>query len=103
MPPVQNKSVKYILVADQLSSSYLDNHIFSVPKEMRVILQERENKLYMTSAYCLSKTISEIPLTILQPCVYMSVIYWVANLNNISAFFASLGILVVDVVTAQVY
>lgn len=73
-----------------------------VPKEMRVILEERKNKLYHTSAYCISKTVSEIPLAILQPCVYMIVIYWVANLNSVSAFFASLGVLIVDVLAAQV-
>ncbi|XP_060571414.1 uncharacterized protein LOC132729625 [Ruditapes philippinarum] len=75
--------------------------ILTFPKEMRVILSEMQNKLYRTSAYCLSKTISEIPLAIIQPCVYMIVIYWVANLNSVSAFLASLGVLIVDVVTAQ--
>ncbi|XP_045167663.2 uncharacterized protein LOC123530952 [Mercenaria mercenaria] len=75
--------------------------ILTFPKEMCVILAERKNKLYYTSAFCISKTISEAPLTILQPCIYMIVIYWVANLNSLPAFFASLGVLIIDVWTAQ--
>lgn len=74
----------------------------AVPKELKVINKERKQRQYRLSAYCLSKTISEIPLAILQPCVYMCVIYWVANLNSLTSFFGSMGILMLDVFAAQV-
>lgn len=73
-----------------------------VPKEIKVISKERKYNHYRLSAFCLSKTLSEIPLTVIQPFVYLSVIYWVANLNNLEAFFASLGVLMADVLAAQV-
>lgn len=73
-----------------------------VPKEIKVVNKERKYNHYRLSAFCLSKTLSEIPLTVIQPFVYLSVIYWVANLNNLEAFFASLGVLMADVLAAQV-
>ena len=75
---------------------------FSVPKEIKVINKERKYNHYRLSAFCLSKTLSEIPLAVIQPFAYLSVIYWVANLNSVTAFFASLGVLMADVLAAQV-
>ena len=75
---------------------------FSVPKEIKVINKERRYNHYRLSAFCLSKTLSEIPLAVIQPFAYLSVIYWVANLNSVTAFFASLGVLMADVLAAQV-
>jgi hypothetical protein len=75
---------------------------FSVPKEIKVINKERKYNLYRLSAFCLSKTLSEIPLAVIQPFAYLSVIYWVANLNSVTAFFASLGVLMADVLASNV-
>lgn len=75
--------------------------ILTFPKELKVINKERKQRQYRLSAFCLSKTLSEIPLAVLQPCVYMCVIYWVANLNSLYAFFASIGVLMLDVLAAQ--
>ncbi|XP_071158711.1 uncharacterized protein [Mytilus edulis] len=80
--------------------SLLDG-ILTFPKEIKVVNKERKYNHYRLSAFCLSKTLSEIPLTVIQPFVYLSVIYWVANLNNLEAFFASLGVLMADVLAAQ--
>ncbi|VDI17000.1 Hypothetical predicted protein [Mytilus galloprovincialis] len=80
--------------------SLLDG-ILTFPKEIKVVNKERKYNHYRLSAFCLSKTLSEIPLTVIQPFVYLSVIYWVANLNNLQAFFASLGVLMADVLAAQ--
>eukprot|EP00105_Crassostrea_gigas_P032042 XP_011454914.1 PREDICTED: ABC transporter G family member 22 [Crassostrea gigas] len=75
--------------------------ILTFPKEIKVINHERKFRHYRLSAFCLSKFLSEIPLAIIQPCVYVSVIYWVANLNGVYAFLASTGVLIVDVLAAQ--
>ncbi|XP_021370247.1 ABC transporter G family member 14-like [Mizuhopecten yessoensis] len=75
--------------------------ILTFPKEMKVLNRERTFGRYRLSAYCLSKTLSELPLAVLQPCVYLCVIYWVANLNGVHAFLSSLGILVLNVLAAQ--
>ncbi|KAK3103554.1 hypothetical protein FSP39_020121 [Pinctada imbricata] len=68
---------------------------------MKVINKERKHGHYRLSAFCLSKTVSEIPLAILQPCIYMCVMYWVANLNGVQAFLCSVGVIIVDVFAAQ--
>ncbi|XP_033762072.1 ABC transporter G family member 22-like [Pecten maximus] len=75
--------------------------ILTFPKEMKVINRERTFGRYRLSAYCLSKTLSELPLAILQPCIFMCVIYWVANLNGAFAFLASQGVLILNVMAAQ--
>lgn len=67
-----------------------------------MINRERKFRHYRLSAFCLAKFVSEVPLAIIQPCVYMAVIYWVANLNGVYAFLASTGVLIVDVLAAQV-
>ncbi|KAK3600810.1 hypothetical protein CHS0354_020488 [Potamilus streckersoni] len=68
---------------------------------MKVINKERNYKLYRVSAFCFAKTFSEFPLSIIQPVVYICVIYWVANLNGTLAFLGSVGVLVIDVFAAQ--
>ncbi|XP_022303819.2 uncharacterized protein LOC111111249 [Crassostrea virginica] len=75
--------------------------ILTFPKEIKVINRERKFRHYRLSAFCLAKFVSEVPLAIIQPCVYMAVIYWVANLNGVYAFLASTGVLIVDVLAAQ--
>ncbi|XP_069111774.1 uncharacterized protein [Argopecten irradians] len=75
--------------------------ILTFPKELKVVNRERSFGRYRLSAYCLSKSLSELPLAIIQPGVYLCVIYWVANLNGLSAFLASLGVLVLNVIAAQ--
>ena len=63
---------------------------------------EKERKLYHVSALCLAKSLSELPLSLIQPFVYLTVIYWVANLSSLSAYLWSLVILALDVYAAQV-
>ena len=63
---------------------------------------EKERKLYHVSALCLAKSLSELPLSLIQPFVYLTVIYWVANLSSFSAFLWSLVVLALDVYAAQV-
>ncbi|XP_067650299.1 uncharacterized protein [Haliotis asinina] len=75
--------------------------VFTFPKELKVVTRERVHGLYRVSAYCLAKSMSEFPLAIVQPCVYMAVMYWVANLNSATAFVKSVGVVVADVYAAQ--
>ncbi|XP_046356219.2 ABC transporter G family member 21-like isoform X1 [Haliotis rufescens] len=75
--------------------------VFTFPKELKVVTRERAQGVYGVTAYCLAKSISELPLTILQPCVYMCVMYWVANLNSVTAFVKSVGVVIADVYAAQ--
>ena len=75
---------------------------FIVPKEFQVYRRERDSKLYHVSALCLAKSVSELPLSLIQPFVYMSVIYWVANLSSLRSFLLSLIVVTLDVYAAQV-
>jgi ATP-binding cassette subfamily G (WHITE) protein 2 len=54
-----------------------------------VVNKERSSGSYHLSAYYLAKTISELPLILLLPSIYMVIVYWAAGLNGWSSFFGS--------------
>ena len=78
-------------------------HFFlTVPAEKMVIYKERASGWYRLSAYYLAKMISELPLILLQPLLFLSVVYWVVGLNGAAAFFATIGTIFVHSIAGQV-
>ncbi|BET03387.1 ATP-Hypothetical protein cassette sub-family G (WHITE) member 2 [Nesidiocoris tenuis] len=61
------------------------NNVFSVIhvfiEELPVFLREHYNGMYRVDAYFLSKTLVELPVHIILPIVYVSVMYYMVNLN----------------------
>ena len=51
--------------------------------------KERSSGSYHLSAYYFAKTISEMPLILFLPSIYMVIVYWAAGLNGWSSFFGS--------------
>ena len=74
----------------------------SVPAEHAVIAKERRSGIYHLSAYYLAKSVSELPLVIIQPSVYFVVSFWIAGLNGVGSFFGCWLVLVTSSVVAQV-
>ncbi|XP_060066334.1 uncharacterized protein LOC132546630 [Ylistrum balloti] len=98
---VKDKLGLFFFTVVQWAFFALLDAILTFPKELKVVTRERTFGRYRLSTYCLSKTLSELPLASLQPCVYLCVIYWVADLNGTYAFLSSIGVLVLDVIAAQ--
>jgi len=72
--------------------SALFNGMMSFPTERRVLSKERAGGSYRLSAYFLAKTFSEMPLRLCMPLIYLTISYWMANLNNDpKAFFGMVG------------
>lgn len=63
--------------------------IFTFPMERSIILKERASGSYHLSAYFLAKTTSEAPTLLALPTIYMTLSYWMANVN--SSFLLFLG------------
>merc|ERR1712038_1364277 len=63
--------------------------IFTFPMERSIILKERASGSYHLSAYFLAKTTSEAPTLLSLPTIYMTLSYWMANVN--SSFLLFLG------------
>ncbi|XP_067833640.1 uncharacterized protein [Heptranchias perlo] len=71
------------------------------PAERPIINKERLSGCYRLSAYYLAKMTSEIPLTIIQPALNVTITYWMAGLNGVSAYFADMGLMMLTALTAQ--
>ena len=74
----------------------------AVPTEKLVVNKERASGYYRLSAYYLAKTVSELPLVVFQPTVFMLMIYWATGLNNSVAFLSTLFAVLSSSVAAQV-
>ncbi|XP_067915922.1 uncharacterized protein [Heterodontus francisci] len=71
------------------------------PLERPIINKERLSGCYCLSAYYLAKMTSELPLTIIQPIVSMTIAFWMGGLNGVGAYFVDLGMIMLSSVTAQ--
>lgn len=75
----------------------------TVPSEHAVIAKERRSGMYHLSAYYLAKSVSELPLVLLQPIFYLVITYWIVGLNGAAGFFGTLFIVITNALVAQVY
>ena len=67
-----------------------------------MISKERRSGVYHLSAYYLAKTVSELPLVLIQPSLYLVITYWIVGLNGPAAFFGTWFVLVTNCLAAQV-
>jgi ABC-type multidrug transport system permease subunit len=80
-----------------------DMYLFrTVPSEHSVIAKERRSGMYHLSAYYLAKTVSELPLVIVQPSFYLLISYWIIGLNGAAAFFGTWFIIITNSLVSQV-
>jgi len=73
----------------------------AVPAEHVVISKERRSGSYHLSAYYLAKTVSELPLVLLLPLVFLTISYWAAAINSWASYFALLLIVTVSNLAGQ--
>ena len=84
---IQDKSGILFFVAMNLSFGGIINTVNSFVVEIPIILKERQSKLYYQSSYYITKVITAMPIDLIPPIFYSSIIYWIAGLNpDIIAF-----------------
>ena len=69
---------------------------------MKLVIRETRHRKYGPVMFCIAKTLSDFPLAVLQPVIFLSVIYWIANLHDFQSYLLSVGVLVVNILTTQV-
>src|SRR3546814_6980203 len=87
-------------------SFWLMNACFSgmmaFPQERQILLKERASGSYQLSAFFLAKTISEAPIRLLLPTIYLLISYWMAGLNpTAAAFFGAAGTMLIATLTGE--
>lgn len=75
--------------------------VTAFPQERLVINKERLAGWYRLSAYYLAKMTSELVLILVQPLVFITVVYWSVGLNGVASYFATLGTLFVHAIAGQ--
>jgi hypothetical protein len=84
-------------VFDSLFTAFM-----SFPSERELIFKERSSGSYRLSAYFIAKTISEAPMRLALPFVYIMISYWMSNLNeHLSAFFPFLAVQLLCVLAGE--
>ena len=87
------------------SGTFTVNSVFSlcaVGNERTVVNKERAGGYYRLSAYYFAKMVSELPLVILQPTLFLTIVYWMGGLNKSVAFLGSLFLLLLTTLAGQV-
>src|SRR3546814_8182377 len=76
--------------------------MMAFPQERQILLKERASGSYQLSAFFLAKTISEAPIRLLLPTIYLVISYWMAGLNpTAEAFFGTAGTMLIVTLTGE--
>uniref|UniRef100_A0A7N1A4L7 ABC transporter domain-containing protein n=1 Tax=Kalanchoe fedtschenkoi TaxID=63787 RepID=A0A7N1A4L7_KALFE len=76
--------------------------IFTFPQERAMLAKERAADMYRLSAYFLARTTSDLPLDLILPVLFVTVVYFMAGLRISAApFFLTLLIVFLCIVAAQ--
>jgi len=80
----------------------LFNAIDTFPSERALIMKERGGGYYRLSAYWQAKTIAAIPVELMYPTLFLTVVYWCINLKaTAGAFFSHLLTILLSTLTAH--
>eukprot|EP00951_Prasinocladus_malaysianus_P010842 scaffold79907_cov42-Prasinocladus_malaysianus.AAC.1 len=76
--------------------------LFVFPGDIRMVIKERSSGMYRLSAYYLSRTASDLPISCFFPTLFVVVIYFMGGLRlSAAAFFANWATTMLTVLTAQ--
>ncbi|GAB4834121.1 ABC transporter G member 22 [Ancistrocladus abbreviatus] len=76
--------------------------IFTFPQERAMLKKERSADMYRLSAYFLARTTSDLPLDLLLPVLFITVVYFMAGLRlNAATFFLTILTIFLEIVAAQ--
>jgi len=72
--------------------------------DMEVLKREHENAMYRTDVFFMAKGLADLPILVIQPLLFVSILYYMVGLNpGVSQFFTCAGIIVLVANTAVSY
>jgi ABC-type multidrug transport system permease subunit len=75
--------------------------IFTFPQERRMLEKERSSGMYRLSSYFMSRIVSDLPMELVLPTIFLTITYWMAGLKGSPGnFFLSLFVLLYSVLVA---
>ncbi|KAK4525866.1 hypothetical protein GAYE_SCF17G3775 [Galdieria yellowstonensis] len=98
------RDIEGILFFVLLNQSFISifGTVFTFPLERSIVLRERASGMYRVSAYYLSKTLVEIPRSMLFSLFYCVVLYWMVGLRDSArSFFLFLVVIFLTSLTAE--
>ena len=75
--------------------------LFAMQSERSIISKERNAGAYRLSAYYIAKPVSELPLRIIMPALFYTIVYWVAGLGGVAEFFMTLPLALLNALNSQ--
>ncbi|KAK6946754.1 ABC-2 type transporter [Dillenia turbinata] len=76
--------------------------IFTFPQERMMLKKERSSGTYKLSSYFMSRTVSDLPMELVLPTIFVIITYWMAGLKPTAGhFFYTLFALLLIVLVAQ--
>ncbi|GAB4849532.1 ABC transporter G member 9 [Ancistrocladus abbreviatus] len=76
--------------------------IFTFPPERKMLAKERTSGMYRLSSYFLSRMVSDLPMELVLPTAYVTIVYWMAGLKSTTgSFFYNLFSLLLSVLVSQ--
>lgn len=68
-----------------------------------MLVKERASGMYRLSAYFLARIVSDLPLELILPTMFVTVVYWMSGLKTTaSGFFLTLLVVLYNVFVSQV-
>ncbi|KAK6934296.1 ABC-2 type transporter [Dillenia turbinata] len=76
--------------------------IFTFPQERMMLKKERTSGTYKLSSYFMSRTVSDLPMELVLPTIFVIITYWMAGLRPTAGhFFYTLFALLLTVLVSQ--
>nr|UOU03354.1 ATP-binding cassette subfamily G-like 4 [Brachionus rubens] len=99
---VQNINGVLFLLITNASFSNMFGVLNSFPAELPIFYRDHQNSMYRTVNYYLSKLLAELPKYIIFPAIFVTIVYWMSNLNNDAVKFSLAVLTVILVANAAV-
>ncbi|KAJ6753725.1 ABC TRANSPORTER G FAMILY MEMBER 21 [Salix purpurea] len=75
--------------------------IFTFPQERRMLQKERSSGMYRLSSYFVSRIVSDLPMELVLPAIFLTITYWMAGLKATPGnFFLTLFVLLYSVLVS---
>ncbi|KAL2944134.1 ABC transporter G family member 9 [Bienertia sinuspersici] len=76
--------------------------IFAFPPERMILAKERASGMYRLSSYFVARMVSDLPMELILPTVFITITYWMGGLkHSVTSFFYYLFSLLLSIMVSQ--